>query len=237
MPDPTILLANLALGAFAFFSPCGFPMLPAYVAYYLPRPTGAGPEPFARAALRGLCGGLVAAAGAFGVLLLIGLLAVAIGAPFKQHVEIMELVGGMVLVAMGSLMLAGRAPSFAVGLRPSQARSVASLAGFGALYAATASACVVPVLIGVLFPAFAAPSLADGVLQIAAYAAGLALLLVIVSVLLATSQDRLVRAMRRIVPHVEKVTGTILVAAGLYLVWYWSAVTYGIPAPPSIALP
>lgn len=234
MVDATILAYNFTLGLLAFFSPCGFPMLPAYIAYYLPRGDGA---PSAAGNLaRGFGGGLLAALGAMLVLLAIGALAIALGAPFKARVALLELVGGIVLVALGALMILGRGPSLKVGLSPRRSRGALSLLGFGALYAATASACVAPVLLGVLFPAFAAP-LAEGLLQILAYAAGLALLLVATSVAIALSQDKLVRAMRRVVPHVEKVMGALLVGAGIYLAWYWAAVELGIPAPPTMPAP
>jgi len=236
MAEPGVLAYNLTLGLLAFFSPCGFPMLPAYIAYYLPR-EAAAPRPLARSFLAGLGGGLLAAAGALLVLLAIGGLAVALGAPFKERVLDLELVGGIVLVVLGTLMLVGRGPSLKIGMSPTRAKGAWGLVAFGALYAATASACVAPVLIGVLFPAFTAASPVDGLLQVLAYAAGLALLLVVVSVLIATAQERLVRAMRRVVPHVEKVMGTLLVAAGLYLAWYWAAVQFGIPAPPTLPAP
>lgn len=236
MVEPGVLAYNFSLGLLAFFSPCGFPMLPAYIAYYLPRAAEA-PRPFARSLAAGLGGGLLAAVGALLVLLAIGALAVALGAPFKERVLHFELVGGLVLVVLGALMLLGRGPSLKLGMSPTRARSAGGLVAFGALYAATASACVAPVLLGVLFPAFAAASPVDGLVQVLAYAAGLAFLLVVVSVLIATSQERLVRAMRRVVPHVEKVMGTLLIAAGVYLAWYWAAVQWGIPPPPTMPAP
>lgn len=234
MVDSAILAYNFTLGLLAFFSPCGFPMLPAYVAYYLPR--GDGAPSAGRNLARGLGGGLLAALGAMLVLLAIGALAIALGAPFKARVALLELVGGAVLVTLGTLMILGRGPSLKVGMSPSRSRGALSLVGFGALYAATASACVAPVLLGVLFPAFAAP-FAEGVLLILAYAAGLAVLLVGVSVAIALSQEKLVRAMRRVVPHVEKVMGALLIGAGIYLAWYWAAVEWGVPAPPSLPAP
>lgn len=235
MVDSAVLATNFVLGLFAFFAPCGFPMLPAYIAYYLPR--GEHDASLARSLARGLGGGALAALGAFAVLLAIGGLAVALGAPFKQRVAWLELVGGLVVIGLGIAMIVGRGVSLKVALRPSQTRSALSLVGFGALYAATASSCVAPVLLGVLFPAFAAGSLADGLLQVGAYAAGMSLLLLAASVAIATSQERLLKAMRRVLPHVEKALGGLLVGVGAYLIWYWAATQFGVPAPPSFPAP
>lgn len=236
MADAALLASNLALGAFAFFSPCGFPMLPAYMAYYLARPADEA-HSLPRALARGLGAGALAAVGAFAMLVTIGALAVTIGTPFKQRVVWLELAGGIVVIAMGSLMLAGRGFSFKVAMRPSERRSALSLLGFGALYAAVAASCTAPILLGVLVPALAAPNPLDGLLQVGAYAAGMSLLLVLASVLVATSQDALLARMKRVLPVVERAAGAILVAAGLYLVWYWGAVELGWPPPPSFSLP
>lgn len=236
MVDASLLAYNFTLGLFAFFAPCGFPMLPAYIAYYLPRRAEESTSVGTRLA-RGVGGGLLASLGAFAVLLAIGGLAVWLGAPFKQRVAWLELVGGLVVIGLGIAMILGRGPSLKVALRPSQKQSAWSLAGFGALYAATASSCVAPVLLAVLFPAFAAESRVDGLIQVGAYAAGMSVLLLAASVAIALSQERLVRAMRQIVPHVEKVSGSLLIAAGAYLIWYWAAVELGIPAPPVLPSP
>src|SRR5581483_10317357 len=127
MADPALLSFSFLLGAQAFFSPCGFPMLPAYLAYYLPRAPG---ESRGLGVARGLAGGAWAALGAFVVLALVGALAAALGAPFKARVADLELLGGVVVFALGALVLAGRAPSFAVGLAPSQKRGARALVAF-----------------------------------------------------------------------------------------------------------
>lgn len=223
MAEPGLLLFTLTLGALAFFSPCGFPMLPAYVAYYLPR-AGESRAPLPRAILRGLGGGALAAAGALAVLAAIGGAAVALGAPFKERVLLLELVGGLVVVALGALVLSGKGPSFRVPLRPARRQDALGLFAFGALYAGTAAGCVAPVFLFVLFSAAAAPTPVDGAIQVGAYAVGLGGMLVALTVLVATAQETFVRGMRRVLPHVERLSGIALILVGLYLVAYWARV-------------
>lgn len=236
MVEPGLLAYDFTLGLFAFFAPCGSAMLPAYLAYYLPRGNGEHAPPIATRIAQGLAGGVLAALGAFLVLLAIGALAVTLGAPFKENVLWLELFGGIVVIVLGTLMILGRGPSLKLPVRASQKKGALSLIGFGALYAATASSCVAAVFLAVLIPAFSAP-IVDGILQVGAYALGLSVVLLAASVLVALSQGALVRAMRRVVPHIEKASGALLVAAGLYLVWYWAAAQYGFPAPPSLPTP
>lgn len=226
MPDAALLAFNFLLGVQAFFSPCGFPMLPAYLAYYLPR-EGDAPPSWRRALARGFGGGALAALGALLVLGAIGGLAVLLGAPFKERVVDLELAGGVLVLGLGIVTLAGKGPSFKVALQPSQRRSALALVGFGALYALVAASCVAPIVIGVLFQAFAAPTLLEGALIVGAYAVGLAGLLLAVTVFVATGQHGLVRRLKRALPVVEKLSGAILILVGLYLIAYWVQVRFG----------
>lgn len=220
MPDVALLGFSFLLGAQAFFSPCGFPMLPAYLAYYLPR----GPEaPRGLGLARGFAGGAWAALGAFAVLGVVGGLAVALGAPFKDRVADLELVGGLVVLALGAAVLVGRAPSFAVGLTPSRSRGARGLVAFGALYALVAASCVAPIFLAVLIEAFAATTLVDGALLVLAYAAGLASCLVAVTILVATAQQAALARIRRALPFLERASGVVLCLVGLYLIGYWAA--------------
>lgn len=222
MAEPGLLLFTLTLGALAFFSPCGFPMLPAYVAYYLPRAEGASGV-LARDAARGLAGGALAALGAFGVIAGIGILARVAGAPFKAQVVHLELVGGIVVLTLGILTLAGQGPSFRFALQPSRRRGALGILVFGALYAIAGASCVAPLFIGVLVVAQEAAFL-DGVLVVLSYALGFSILLVAATVAVTTAQARVLSAMRRVLPHVERLSGLILVAVGLWLILYWASV-------------
>lgn len=235
MLDPGLLAYDFTLGLFAFFAPCGSAMLPAYLAYYLPRGDGEM-APLPTRLMRGLAAGLLAATGAFAIILAIGALAVTLGAPFKENIAWLELIGGIIVITLGTLMILGRGPTLKLPVRASQRRGAISLIAFGALYAATASSCVAAVFIAVLIPAFNSP-FTEGILQIGAYALGLSVVLIIASMIVAVSQGTLVRAMRRVVPHIERVSGSLLIAAGLYLIWYWAAAEYGVPAPPSMPTP
>lgn len=221
--DPAILAANFALGALAFFSPCGFPMLPAYIAYYLPRGEGA-PMPLPKALARGVGGGLLAALGALFVLGAIGGLALALGSPFKQRVVLLDLIGGLVVLVLGILLLAGRGPSFQVPVSPSRKKGALSLLGFGALYAGVAASCVAPVFLGVLVAALGAPTTTEGLIEVGAYCAGLASLLLTVTILISAAQDKAVRALRQVLPYTGKISGGLLVLVGLYLITYWARV-------------
>ncbi|MHB8606021.1 MAG: cytochrome C biosynthesis protein, partial [Thermoplasmatota archaeon] len=116
---------------FTFFSPCGFPMLPAYVAYLLTGGDAGERASFARA----LAAGLAASLGFFLVFIALGAVAVAIGGRLEPIVPAGELVAGVLLVALGILFLAGRAPGFTVAARGPTAGAPGATFRFGVLYA------------------------------------------------------------------------------------------------------
>jgi len=96
-----ILLAVFA-GFATFFSPCSFPMLPGFVAYYL----SAEAEQEKKSTLKVLGSGLVAGIGIILVFLVIGFAWIAAGtaANVEEYTPILGPIVGAVLIALGLLM-------------------------------------------------------------------------------------------------------------------------------------
>src|ERR671925_2356537 len=103
------LSVALVAGALATLNPCGFPLLPAFLSFYV----GAREErlPTARGRLaQGLVTGLVVTAGFLGVFVAVGL-PVAYGAGrVSDALPWLGIVLGGLLVLFGALTLLGRAP-------------------------------------------------------------------------------------------------------------------------------
>jgi len=222
--DASLVSLAFGLGFATFFSPCGLPMLPAYIAYYLPRGDDATRVGPARAAARGLGAGVIAAAGAVLVLGLIIGGAFALGAPFKRNIIHFEAVGGLILLVLGVLILTGKGPSFTLPVTPSQKKGAAGLFSFGALYAGVGASCSGPIIIGAVTLFLAQDALADTLALAGAFVAGFVGIFVGITVLIATSQDTLVTRIRRLIPHIERITGVVLVLVGSYLLYYWARV-------------
>lgn len=229
MVDYAILAFNFSAGLLAFLSPCGLPMLPAFVAYYLgsdEQAAAARARGLLANAARGLAGGVLVGLGAFVALASVGALAVAIGGPFKERVVWIELFGGIIVLALGVAMLLGRGVSFTPRVTPGKSRGLASLALFGALYAAVGAGCVAATLIGAVVDAIAAPTRAEGFLRIAAYAGGVAIPLLALTFTVSVAGTGLVRRLNALLPYVKRVGGVVLVLAGLYLIGYWYYVEF-----------
>jgi cytochrome c-type biogenesis protein len=229
--DAPLAIAFTA-GMVAAFNPCGFPMLPAYLSWFV----GTDDEHADTAArvLRALVSGASVALGFFAVFLAIGL---PINAWVDSSGEILPwlTIGvGVLLVALGVAMLAGFHPSVALPRldRGGRQRTVGSMALFGVSYAVASLGCSLPLFAPVVAGTASRANLASGIAAFGAYAAGMSLVLLTLSLALALAQDGLVRAMRRAVQWVDRASAVLLVVAGTYLVWYGIYARSDVPAGP-----
>lgn len=213
-------------GAFATVNPCGFAMLPAYVAYHLgaedPR---FGDAPLWARGLRGLALGLVATLGFMVLFGGVGLVFSLGGRAIVGAVPWAALLIGVGLVLLGVATLAGRALPLRVpalgrlGLNRRLGWRGVFLFGLG--YGIASLSCTLPIFLVVVGTSLAAAGLAGSLGGFLAYAAGMGAVLTAVTVGAAVFKGAVARLLRRVVPHVERASAVLLVGAGLYIVTYW----------------
>lgn len=230
--DLGLLAFALGVGASTFFSPCAVALLPAYVAFFTGTGSGAdeahptSSRPTAWAGLR------FGAAAAFGAALLFAvgtagvyLLRTRLGLVDSQGLlgafSGLGFVVGLSLVGLGLLMLLDRGPSVNPGLRAPRERTIPAMVAFGALFAVGSMGCTLPVFLGVLGAALS-QGLVGGTAVLAAYGLGLSGLLLVGSVALAVVEDQAKRVLRQARRYTRPVSGVLLVAAGLYVIWYYA---------------
>jgi len=208
-------------GIVAFLSPCSFPLLPAYISYYLrleEPPSGKGQAtPVLK---KGILGGTVCAVGAILVLITIGIGVSAFGGAIEPYIPKMEPIVGVILVIMGMLMLSGAPLGFRIKIKASTRRGYTSLFGFGILYALATAGCVAPVFLGVVSRAVSS-GFVGGMAIFLSYALGLSLLLITVTVLVASAKEIVMTKLMRAMPYVERVGAIILIVVGVYLICYY----------------
>lgn len=211
----TSLSFALTAGVATFFSPCAYPLLPGYVAFYVNRTDGDGVT-IRSATARGVAAG-------FGVLITFGILAGAtvwIGHSTLSNITIFEALVGGLLVGFGILVVADYAPSFSVPL-PERRSGVLGFGIFGAGYALAGAGCVAPIFLAVIARAIALPT-GTAALVLATYAGAVAILMV--SVTVATGMGLLTGASRLTAysSHLKRLAGAVMIVAGLgqlYLVF------------------
>ena len=218
-------------GMLSTVNPCGFALLPAFLAYNLgsdnaPTPTSGTPSSaVGRRVLNGLATGALVSVGFAGVFTLTGLL-VAVGLrSIIGAVPWVAVIIGIVLVVLGAAIAAGRHIGLTVRSRRTGSntrRGPAGMLAFGAAYAIASLSCTLAVLLAVIAQALAASSLTTLVAVFAAYAAGASTVLVLLALSTALASSALATGLRRVSRYLPRITGVVLVASGLYLIAYWA---------------
>lgn len=219
---------TLAFGAglLATVNPCGFALLPGFLSFYLGADdTGHAPAGTLARARQGFSVGLVLS-GAFSAVFIITGLVVTAG--LRQVLNALPWVAfaiGVLLLALGLAMLAGRRISLlsAARWRPGveQRSGYSRVAAFGVAYALASLSCTLAVFLVVVGQALTVSGVAQTLAVFGAYAAGSASVLLALSVSAALAKGALARAVRRLAPVVNRLAGGLLVASGLYLIAYW----------------
>jgi cytochrome c-type biogenesis protein len=236
MEQKALLLAFSA-GMVATVNPCGFAMLPAYLAYFLGLDDRSG-SPRA-GVLRALAVGLSVSAGFLAVFLLLGVpfAGLARSAWFRTNLPLVTVGIGVFLAALGVAMVRGFEPTLRLPKldRGTGSRELTTMFVFGVSYAVSSLSCTIA-----LFMSLVASSLtgagadpAAGISAFVAYGLGMALVLMALTLTMALARQGLVRVLRRIVPHVNTIAGVLLVVAGGYVAyygWYEHRVLNGDPA-------
>ncbi|HZT53373.1 MAG TPA: hypothetical protein VE995_03235, partial [Gaiellaceae bacterium] len=88
-------------------------------------------------------------------------------------------------------------------------------------YGTASLSCTLPIFLAATGSAVTG-SLAGSALSFLAYAAGMGTILTALAVAAALSQQGLARALRRLVPYVNRASGALLALAGAYVVYYWA---------------
>lgn len=214
-------LAGLALaaGMVAAFNPCGFAMLPAYLTLVVDR-AGSGQRAAVGCALAATA---VMALGFLTVFGLFGLLTVSVASTVQRYLPYVTVLVGVALVALGGWLLSGR--DLAVRPLPGASRwapgrGLGSMYGYGVGYAIASLSCTVGPFLAVTGSSLQRGSAPGTVVVYAAYAAGIALVVGVLAVAVALASSAVVDRMRRVLPHVNRISGAIMVAVGLYVAYY-----------------
>ncbi|MBI2172499.1 MAG: cytochrome c biogenesis protein CcdA [Chloroflexi bacterium] len=216
-------------GMVATVNPCGFVMLPAYIAYQL----GLGDEavhPLRRAA-KGMAMGLVAT---LGFVVLFGTVGAVIAAGGRVLIRLFPYGGlaiGVGLITLGAYLLITRKHLgllFASRIQgPQTPRGVSQFFLFGIAYALASLSCTLPIFLVVVGSALAVGGFLPGFVQFISYALGMGLVLVVVTMSVVFFKTAVSNALRAFMPYVERVGNLALMAAGAYLVYYWTLGTGG----------
>lgn len=217
---------NLSLsfirGLVASINPCGFVLLPTYLMYFLG--VSAADETARRAPIsRALVVGAMVSSGFIVVFFAIGAVTQYWTTALFDNAKYATAVIGVLFVILGIAMLFGfklplTTPRIEAGGRD---RTVSSMFLYGVAYAVASLGCTLPLFIATLFQTGKRSGYWAGVANVMAYALGMALVVVSLTLALATANMGFVRWLRAKMQYVEMVSGAFVLLSGLYLLWYF----------------
>lgn len=215
-----------AAGALTFLSPCAFPMLPAYISYYLGIQQDTSViKNRGNLVSRALPTAVVASLGFFSVFTIIGVLVSILGSLISQYIPIIEPIVGVILIGFGATTLLGHDFSFQIFTKTPQARGYTGIFVFGVLYALAAVGCTAPIFVSLLFYAFSLGGFLGSMSVFGIYSLGMVLLLTLVTFLIAGARETMLGRIRRAIPYTKRIGAIVLIAVGGYLIYFY-ATTY-----------
>jgi len=234
-----VLALAFSAGMVATVNPCGFAMLPAYLAYFLgleepraalesaPEAAESGrretaPISVHNPVLRALA---VSACVTLGFLVVFGIMGFAwssVSGLIGRRLPYITIVVGIALVVMGIAMLRGFEPLIKLpGLElSSEGRELTSMFVYGISYAIASLSCTIPIFIGIVSTTLDRNSFAAGITTFLAYGLGMGTTLAIITLAVALTRQGILRAFRQLLPYMNQISGVFLILSGLFVGYY-----------------
>jgi cytochrome c-type biogenesis protein len=224
MPIAVALIA----GSLAGVNPCGFPLLPAFLSFYVGTDENHLPNAGSRVG-QGLLVGILVTTGFLGVFAVIGI-PISYGATeITRAVPWAGLTVGAAMAGIGLIALSGRHIAYQLrrAMPVRRERNARTMIVFGAAYAVCSLGCTLPVFLALVGASLATASVGESLVVFGFYGLGMATTLMALSVAAALARDGLARSLKRLLPYMGRVAGGLLLASGAYLSYYWGRVLWG----------
>jgi cytochrome c-type biogenesis protein len=227
----TLLPLGFAFGAgmVSAVNPCGFAMLPAYLALFLSG-TSDRIETRLERFRQALVVSSTVTAGFVLLFALVGL-AVAGGArSLGESFPWLGLAAGALLIvagawlAVGGTLHANFAERLSSPLASAPTTGAARYFTFGLAYGLASLSCTLPVFLAVLGSSLTLSDFPAMVLQLVLYGLGMGVVIALLTLSIALFQGALVKRLRRAVRYMAPVSALLLLLAGSYIVYYWLTV-------------
>lgn len=213
-----IILLSIIFGIAAFFSPCSFTVMPAYISHHLQ-----GPDEYK--GLKALRLGLLAALGVILVTIIIGLIIALLGAaaPFAKDprqdipaILAVRAVAGLIIAFLGVLTLTGK--SFNLPFIQnfiSKTGFSKSMFWYGVFYNGAAIGCTGPILLGLILYALTSGSFASALLAFIVFALTMGLLMVLLTLIISKFKTLVAQKLVGALPVIKYIAAIVMIIVGL----------------------
>lgn len=228
MPDGLFAYALVA-GMAATVNPCGFALLPAYLAAFVGLDDSAGQRGWlarwgavgrAAAVSVALTAGFVTVFGLFGAVVS------KVIDDAERHLPWVSIAFGIVMVGLGVWLLLGRTLTLTLPKlqRGGADGTYTGMYLFGVSYALASLSCTIGPFVATTSVAFRAGSYLSTLAVFVVYAIGMGVVVCVLTVGVALARVGLVARIRSLTPLVNRLAGVLLLVAGAYVAYYgWYA--------------
>jgi cytochrome c biogenesis protein CcdA len=212
----------------AAVNPCGFALLPAYLAMYVGSGSRVGTRGVGSRALQVLAVSGAMTAGFVLIFGAAGLLLGAASAVITPYLPWLGLTVGVFLVLMGGRMLGGALIYHTLGDRianffgaTAQQRNPRGYFAYGLAYAAASLSCALPIFLAVVASALSSGGMLSATGQFLLYALGMGFVIMLLTAATAFFQQGIAARARPLARFVDPASAILLLFAGSYVVYYW----------------
>ena len=219
-------------GMASAINPCGFPMIPAYIAMYLGSDgsTSVNTAP-SRQIIRSLYIGTMVTIG-FSLLFGVAGILLTVGTRVLM-LEVIPFLGvaiGVLLIFLGLWIMCGLkfytgfAARIAFHIGDSKTVNAKGYFLFGISYAVASLSCTIPIFLTVVGTSVTVGDFIYSFLQFVLFAMGMGSVIISLTVSMAVLRQGIIRWYRHIIPVIQPVCACLMFLAGLYIVFYWITV-------------
>jgi len=219
---------SFGAGMVSTVNPCGFSLLPAYLSLYLGnRDDGIASGHFILRGGKALLIGTAVTLGFTVLFLFFGMILWAGGYILMQYLPWLGLFVGAVLAFLGLFLMTGKSIYTAlparlaslIGTPESQGFNTYFLFGIG--YGMASLGCTLPIFLVVVGSAIKSQGFSNGLFQFFSYSMGMGAVLTSLALSLAFFKEGLATYLRRLLPHMGRIAGVLLLISGSYQIYYW----------------
>lgn len=217
------LALAFAAGMLAAINPCGFAMLPAYLSYFVGLEGSPDvPARLERSIGRALAVSAVMTAGFVVVFGVMGVVIVQVSNRVQEHLPLVTIAIGLVVMAMGVAALFGHAltvrlPHLEKG---TSSRELPSMFLFGVSYALSSLSCTIGPFLTTTSSTFTEDGVVAGVATFITYGLGMGAIVGLLTLAVALARKGVVTRFRRLMRHVNTLSGVLMLVAGAYMAYY-----------------
>jgi cytochrome c-type biogenesis protein len=218
-PAATAAGYAFVLGLVGVANPCGLPLLPAYLSFFVGAPRG-GVGRAVRATVASLC----VTAGFVSCFAVIGLLLGGVVAGVESAVPGLMIAAGSAMCVLGALTLSGRhllIPQLRGGTAV-RGRGPVTMVSFGLFYALASLGCSLPVFLAGVGDSLDRTGAWAVFRSCIAYALGMGVLLTVLAFAGTTINSGMARVLRVSGRVAQLTAGALLVVSGAYLAYFWA---------------